>query len=104
MRFPLTLISAAAGSGKTTILSEWVTRANCSVAWISLESDDNDPAQFLTYFIFAIRTIKKEFGEEVLEILPSSQSDAFEMLLISLINEVTEFSDDFAIISMTIMK
>ena len=46
--YPLTLISASAGSGKTTILSEWVTSTKHPVAWISLDPDDNDPTQFLT--------------------------------------------------------
>jgi LuxR family maltose regulon positive regulatory protein len=59
----LTLISAPAGFGKTTLVSEWV--AGCErlepkvpVAWLSLDEGDNDPTRFLTYFIAALQTEK----------------------------------------------
>ena len=47
----LTLISAPAGFGKTTLVSEWISSCNLPVAWLSLDEGDNDPARFLTYFI-----------------------------------------------------
>jgi len=92
--YPLTLISASAGSGKTTILSEWVTTTEYTVAWISLDSDDNDPSQFLTYIISALKTIRENFGQEVLESLHSGQSEQVETNLIKLINELTDFPKD----------
>ena len=60
----LTLISAPAGFGKTTLLSEWA--AGCGprtrVAWLSLDEGDNDPARFLSYLIAALQTIEGNAG------------------------------------------
>ena len=54
----LTLISAPAGFGKTTLVSEWVAeRADRPVAWLSLDEGDNDPTRFLTYLVAALQTL-----------------------------------------------
>ena len=47
----LTLVSAPAGFGKTTLLSQWIENRNHSATWLSLEESDNDLTRFLTYFI-----------------------------------------------------
>ena len=52
----LTLISAAAGFGKTTLVSEWVAGCARPVAWLSLDEGDNDPARFLAYLVAALQT------------------------------------------------
>ena len=91
--YPLTLISASAGSGKTTLLAEWVAATQKPVAWISLDADDNDPAQFLTYLISALQTIDENFGQEVLEKLHAGQSEMLETGMIQLINELAAFPD-----------
>src|SRR5512142_2792082 len=60
VKFPLTIVSGPAGFGKTTLLSEWANslhRAEFSVAWLSLDTDDNDPAHFLLYLIYALRSV-----------------------------------------------
>ena len=75
----LTLISAPAGFGKTTLVSEWVDRFRSSlageslilenVAWLSLDQDDNDPTRFLTYLISALNQVEgtaAPFGEAVM--------------------------------------
>jgi LuxR family maltose regulon positive regulatory protein len=51
----LTLISASAGFGKTTLVSEWIANCGMSVAWLSLDEGDNDPACYLTYLMAALR-------------------------------------------------
>ena len=51
----LTLVSAPAGFGKTTLLSEWAASCEWPVAWVSLEEGDNDLTRFLTYFVAALR-------------------------------------------------
>ena len=53
----LTLISASAGFGKTTLVSEWIAGCERPVAWLSLDEGDNDPARFLTYLVAALQTI-----------------------------------------------
>src|SRR5258706_9353379 len=53
----LTLISAPAGFGKTTLLSGWVAGCGRPVAWLSLEEGDSDPTRFLSYLVAALQTI-----------------------------------------------
>ena len=59
----LTLISAPAGFGKTTLVSEWLAGCERPVAWLSLDEGDNDPARFLTYLVAALQTIAAKIGE-----------------------------------------
>ncbi len=62
----LTLISAPAGFGKTTLVSEWAAGCDRRIAWLSLEEGDSDPARFLTYLVAALRTVAPDIGEGVL--------------------------------------
>ena len=57
----LTLISASAGFGKTTLVSEWIAGCGRPVAWLSLDEGDNDPTRFLTYLVAALQTIAGEY-------------------------------------------
>jgi LuxR family maltose regulon positive regulatory protein len=61
----VSLISAPAGFGKTTLVSSWAAVCNRPVAWLSLNEMDNDPINFLIYLIAAIQTIDKSLGEQV---------------------------------------
>jgi len=75
----LTFISAPAGFGKTTLLLEWLeSRAggDQSVAWLSLDEADNDPARFLSHLVAALKTIEEGTGEGVLAALRSPESPA----------------------------
>ena len=54
----LTLISAPAGFGKTTLLSEWITGCGRSVAWVSLDKGDNDPVRFSAHFIAGLQMVQ----------------------------------------------
>ena len=97
---PLTLISAPAGYGKTTLMSEWRAGVghDYSTAWLSLNEDDNEPTLFLTYFIAALATIKPGFGEIALGLLHSSPPMSTQVILTSLINELREIDKSFAIV------
>ena len=63
MHRQLTLISAPAGFGKTTLLSECAVRCGRLVAWLSLDESDNDPARFLAYLIAALQSIEAGIGQ-----------------------------------------
>jgi LuxR family maltose regulon positive regulatory protein len=94
----LTLISAPAGFGKTTLVSEWVHhlqlhaseegQINYGIAWLSLDEGDSDLVRFLIYTIAALRTIQPDIGDVVLSALQSPQPPPAEVVLISLINEL----------------
>jgi LuxR family maltose regulon positive regulatory protein len=95
----LTLISAPAGFGKTTLASEWLHHLRTDatkesqilnqIAWLSLDEGDNDPTRFLTYFIAALRTIVPGMGEGVLAALQSPQPPPTASLLTPLLNEIS---------------
>jgi LuxR family maltose regulon positive regulatory protein len=88
----LTLISAPAGFGKTTLLSEWIagrTQDMC-VAWVSLDKGDDDPLRFLAYLVAAIQSVDPDLGEGVLAAIQSPQLPVAEVALTSLINELAE--------------
>lgn len=92
----LTLISAPAGFGKTTLLSEWI--AGCGprtrVAWLSLDEGDNDPARFLAYLVAALQTIEGDVGQGPLVALQSPGPVNVESILITLLNEIAGLPDD----------
>jgi LuxR family maltose regulon positive regulatory protein len=94
----LTLISASAGFGKTTLVSEWVKGCGRPVAWISLDEGDGDPFRFLTYLIAALQTVKAGLGEGVLATLQSHQQPQVEMVLTALLNEISSIPDSFLLI------
>src|SRR6266850_1867626 len=77
----LTLISAPAGFGKTTLVSEWVAGCQRPVAWLSLDEGDNDPARFLVYLVASLQTIAANMGSGVLGMLQSPQPPPAESIL-----------------------
>lgn len=85
----LILISASAGFGKTTLVSEWIAGCERPVAWLSLDEGDNDITRFLTYLVTSLQTIAANIGEEVLGALQSPQPPPIELILTTLINEIT---------------
>ena len=95
---PFTLISAPAGFGKTTLMANWLIHVDLPVAWLSLDSDDNDPNRFVTYLIAALKTVKPEFGEAVYKALSSSSAPSMTTLLSSLINEISNFDQEFVFV------
>ncbi len=94
----LTLISAAAGFGKTTLLSEWVAGCGLPVAWLSLDEGDSDPARFLVYLVTALQTVAAGIGNGVLAALQSPQPPPSEVLLSVLLNEIAATPDSLALV------
>ena len=74
----LTLISAPAGYGKTTLLSEWVPHAGIPLSWLSLDSADNDPGRFWSHFIAAMRSNPSlQVNHEVEDFLDRIQNNPY---------------------------
>ncbi|MGB4976457.1 MAG: LuxR family transcriptional regulator, partial [Anaerolineae bacterium] len=104
----LTLISAPAGFGKTTLVSEWVAGRGgvtpggatppLPTAWLSLDVGDNDLIRFLTYLVAALQTISANIGAGVLDALYTPQPSSIESVLTALLNEITALPDHFVLV------
>ena len=94
----LTLISAPAGFGKTTLLSEWIPHSQRRITWVSLDEGDNDPTRFWSYFIAGLQRLNPGLGENALLLLQSPQPPPLELCLTTLLNEVATFPEPIALI------
>jgi LuxR family maltose regulon positive regulatory protein len=94
----LILISAPAGFGKTTLLSEWVASCSLPVAWLSLDEGDSDPSRFIAYLVASLQTLAPNIGARVLAVLQSPQLPPLEQILTALLNETTTTLEDFVLI------
>ena len=94
----LTILSAPAGFGKTTLVCEWAEVCGRPMAWLSLDEGDSTPASFLAYLISALQTIQAGVGETVLAALQSAQPPLVESLLIELLNEIAATSVSFILV------
>jgi LuxR family maltose regulon positive regulatory protein len=100
-RRKLTLVSAPAGFGKTTLLSEWRTitlAKEWPAGWLSLDEGDNDPVVFFSYFIAALRATEADIGEAPLTLLRSPQQLPLRSAVMVLINEIEAISKDFTLV------
>ncbi len=97
----LVLISAAAGFGKTTLMTQWLASGGARsdsapqplrVAWLSLDAEDSDLRRFLTHLVAAIRTSSPEVGGEALALLETDRGLPAEDVLVSLVNELDELA------------
>ena len=88
LRGKLTLVSAPAGFGKTTVVSEWLHACGHPTAWLSLDKNDNDLSRFLIYLIAALQYLDPEIGVDVQVALQESLSPPYEVLLTRLISEM----------------
>jgi LuxR family maltose regulon positive regulatory protein len=91
----LTLISAAAGFGKTTLVSEWIAASGRPATWLSLDENDKDVNHFLIYLTSALQKISSNVGLEALELLRSPQPSPIESILTTLLNEINNIPDSF---------
>jgi LuxR family maltose regulon positive regulatory protein len=98
LRRKLTLISASAGFGKTTLVSEWLAGCGRPVAWLSLDEGDNDLARFLAYLIGALQTLETNVGKGAMGMLQGSQSPPTEVVLTTLLNEIAAIPDNFILV------
>ena len=86
----LTLVSAPAGFGKTTLLAQWLAESDIPGAWLTLEAEDNDPTRFLAYLIAALQIIDAQLGATALALLHTPQPPSPETVLAVLTNNLVE--------------
>jgi LuxR family maltose regulon positive regulatory protein len=98
MNCKLTLVTAPAGFGKTTLLSEWIKNNQKSIAWLSLDKQDNDIVRFWSYVVHAVGSAWTEFGDQVDSILTAFNRSTLESTLTTLINEMSRFTGDLVLI------
>jgi LuxR family maltose regulon positive regulatory protein len=91
----LTLASAPAGFGKTTLLSDWLRQTDRPATWLSLDDGDNDLARFLAYLVAALQRVDPAIGQTAQAMLQAPQAPPLESLLSSLINDIAEMGNPF---------
>jgi LuxR family transcriptional regulator, maltose regulon positive regulatory protein len=99
-RSALTVLSAPAGFGKTTLLTEWLAAdaaGGASVAWLSVDQRDNEPTVFWTYVVAALQTASEDVGAVALSLLTSSQPST-EAALAVLLNDLYGIDDDLLLV------
>ncbi|MDZ7795245.1 MAG: LuxR C-terminal-related transcriptional regulator [Spirochaetia bacterium] len=94
----VTLVSAAAGFGKTTLISEWVAETELPVAWVSLDEEHNDPSRFLVYLISAVQKLAPDTCTGVLHSLMSPQPPPADTAVTVVINELSQLSLRFVLV------
>ncbi|NDJ87353.1 MAG: AAA family ATPase [Chloroflexi bacterium] len=97
LRGKLTLLSAPAGFGKTTLVTEWINADERPVGWLSLDEADSDLVRFLSYFVAALQTIAPQIGTNITNLLGSPQPPA-ETLLTTLLNDIAAIPGDFVFV------
>ena len=94
---PLTLVSAPAGYGKSTLVSCWLETSDLPAAWLSLDETDNNLHLFLSYLLAAVRKISPEAGKEIRTILNGPELPPLSILTGILINELDQIKQTFII-------
>jgi LuxR family maltose regulon positive regulatory protein len=94
----VTLISAPAGSGKTTLIGEWLARQTQPAAWLALDAGDNDSVRFWRYVITACQAFDASLGRSALATLRASQVSSLENVLTSFLNELAQLPDRHVLI------
>ncbi len=100
----LMLVSAPAGFGKTTLLTEWLAAGPAApaderlAAWLSLDRADSNPASFWAYVIAALRTVASGVGESALALLHAPQPPPIETVLTALLNDLSATAGDIVLV------
>ena len=95
---PLTLVSAPAGYGKSTLVSCWLEHVDCPTAWLSLEEQDNNLTTFLRYFLAAIQTVFPNKLLETNSLLNSAPLPPVAAIAGTLVNEIDHIGEFFILV------
>jgi LuxR family maltose regulon positive regulatory protein len=88
----LILVTAPAGSGKTSLVSAWLREIKVPVAWLSLDGTDGDPGRFVTYIVAACQKIEPTIGQRVLDLLQAPQSPRLDTMMTLLLDDLSHLS------------
>ncbi|MEJ2734758.1 MAG: LuxR C-terminal-related transcriptional regulator [Anaerolineae bacterium] len=94
----LTLVSAPAGFGKSSLVASALSENDRHAAWLSLDESDNDAVRFWTYVIAAIQAVELGVGDEAKQIITSPQLRRTDPAIISLLNEISELTGDLVLV------
>ncbi len=94
----VTLVSAPAGFGKTTLISEWLTSCKRETSWFSIDQEDNAPNRFLTYLILALQSISKSIGVRLLPLVHSSQPLSVETIMTHIVDEISNLPNSYILV------
>ncbi len=95
---PLTLITAPAGFGKTTLVASCITGCGIPVAWLSLDKDDSQAGRFLTYLIAALQEVDNRIGNDAVQLMAGIQQAPSESILTSIINDLDKVNTKIALV------
>ncbi len=98
LRGPLTLITAPAGFGKTTLAAASVSTCGKPIGWLSLDKDDNQACCFTAYLVAAVNEATKQVSNETTELASSMLQTPAEAVITSLINDLDAAADDIVLV------
>lgn len=94
----LVLISAPAGYGKSTLISQWIDQNDLPYSWYSLDKSDNELNNFLRYTIAGVQSVYSNIGTYALKLIESNSNPSFETVATHIINDLYEIQERFYII------
>lgn len=92
------LVSAPAGFGKTTLVTEWAAGSDRLVAWLSLDEADNEPVRFWRYTVASLRMVLGDIGQEVVKALDSESAPHLQTLITLLVDEISHMSSTLTLV------
>lgn len=94
----LTLVSAPAGYGKTTLITDWLSESGIPYAWLSLDAGDNDPARFAAYLLAALESVGGEVGKRACDLAATYQGPPAELLVTTLASDLGPTAAPFILV------
>ena len=95
---PLTLLAVPVGFGKTHLIIEWAVQTELEVAWLNVDTEDNDPIRFFHYLIAAFQRLVPGIAEDTLFFIQSAKAGSLQMGLTVLINEIAALPDELVLV------
>jgi len=98
LRGPLTLITAPAGFGKTTLVASSIVKCGLPIAWLSLDKDDNEVERFLGYLVAALQETDNTIGSGAVQLLAAARQALPEEVMTNIINDLDTAGNDIVMV------